>query len=88
MAELVALERFIDIVLVVLLIEAVLLLAYRLRTGRGMTPGAVIFNLGSGAGLLLAFRASLTSAGWTWIALCLAVAGLAHVADLWWRARQ
>jgi hypothetical protein len=51
-------------------------------TGRGIAPLAVVVNLASGAGLLLALRGVL--AGWSApvVALCLMGSFVAHVADL------
>ena len=78
MAELVASGRVVDIVLAVTLLEAMALTLWRRR----IAPAALAVMLAPGVALMLALRAALTGAGWQWIALCLAAAGLAHLADL------
>jgi hypothetical protein len=81
-SELLGGGRIADLVLAVLLIEAVALTAYHRRTRRGLVPAAVVLNLAAGAALLLALRGALVGAGWGWIALALAGALAAHLADL------
>ena len=78
MAELVASGRVVDIVLAVTLLEAMALTLW----GRRIAPAMLAIMLAPGVALMLALRAALTGAGWQWIALCLACAGLAHLADL------
>jgi len=75
----------VDAVIVFMAIEAVVLLAYRRATGRGMAAAALWPNMAAGLCLLLALSAALHGAGGGWIALALMAAGLAHVLDL--RAR-
>jgi hypothetical protein len=74
--------RFVDAILVLMVVECVGLIAYRRVTGRGIEPGAVIANLIAGGALLVALRAMLTGWGLPVIGLCMAVSGAAHVADL------
>lgn len=74
--------RVADLVLAVMLVEALGLAAIHRRTGRGLPPAAVLLNLAAGAALLLALRGALVGAGWGWIALALTGALVAHVADL------
>lgn len=74
--------QVIDLILAVLLLETLLLLLYRRVRGRGPGYGKVIANALSGACLLLALRAALAGAAPLWIALCLATALAAHLADL------
>jgi hypothetical protein len=71
-----------DLILALVGLEALSLLAYRRRTGRGVAPADLVFNLLAGACLLLALRGALVGAGWGWIALCLGAALFAHLADL------
>jgi hypothetical protein len=81
-SELFAGGRIVDLVLAIMLVEAVALAAYHRRTRRGLAPAAVVLNLAAGAALLLALRGALVGAGWGWIALALAGALAAHLADL------
>lgn len=88
MADLFASGRIVDFILALVLLEAVMLIAYRHRTGRGPSPSALLGNLLAGFCLLLALRAALGGLGWHWIALALFVAGLAHLVDLRSRFRS
>ena len=58
MAGLFASGRIVDIILVLVALEAVALLVWRRRRGRGPSPIALIGNLASGASLMLAVRRS------------------------------
>jgi len=75
----------IDLILVLVLLEGVVLAAWRRRSGRGPRPMDMLFNLAAGACLLLALRAALVNAGWIWIAASLAGALVAHAIDLYRR---
>jgi hypothetical protein len=79
MAELFNSGRIVDLVLGLMLIEAVVLLVWHRTPGRYR---AWLGTLTAGACLLLALRAAMTDAGWLWIALALSAAGIAHTADL------
>lgn len=74
--------QLLDLILVLIVLEAALLGWLRARTGRGPPPRALVINLASGASLMLAVRFALTDAPWTWVAGMLTVALLAHLADL------
>jgi hypothetical protein len=74
-----------DVVLAVMLIEAVVLITVFNKNKRGIAPTRVIASLGAGVALVLALRAALTGAGWPWIALALSAALVAHLVDLYWR---
>lgn len=80
--------RIVDLVLGLTLLEAVALVAYHRRTGRGVAPADLAGNLLAGVCLLLALRGALAGAWWGWIALCLSGSLVAHLADLRrrWRA--
>jgi hypothetical protein len=82
MAALFASGRIIDVILALTLVEAVALVAWHRRTGRGVAPGEFLGNLLSGMCLLAALRVGLAGAWWGWIALALLAALVAHVADL------
>lgn len=88
MNELISSGRMIDLIIGCMLVEGVALLAYRARTGRGIAPRALAGNLLAGILLMLALRGALTGADWKWIALCLAAALPAHLADLALRWRR
>ena len=72
----------IDLIVLLVLAEALLLWWLRRRLGRGPGLGAVWPTLVSGVLLLMVARAALTEAPWQILALLLALAGLSHVLDL------
>jgi hypothetical protein len=80
--------RLVDLILVLVVLEAVALLAFHRLTGRGLGPRQLIGVLVSGGCLLLALRAALTGAAWTWIGAWLTIALIAHLADLALRWRD
>ena len=71
-----------DIILALVVLEAVALIAYWRVTGRGIAAADLLPNLAAGACLLLALRTAITGAGWIWTAAFLAAALVAHLADL------
>jgi len=85
LSELFSSGRIIDVILVLMAIQATVLLAVHRRTGTGMAPADYFINLLPGACLMLALRAALVNAHWTWVALCLVAALLAHWLELWRR---
>ncbi len=66
----------VDIVLAVMLVEAIALIA------RGRAATTVVFALLPGALMLLALRGALVGAAWPWIALALGASFPVHLADL------
>ena len=78
--------RIVDLMLVFIMLE-IILFAW-LRRRRGFSLPALLVNVGAGGSLMLALRASLTDAGWHWIAMFLVSALAFHVADVAgrWRA--
>jgi hypothetical protein len=74
--------RIVDIVLLLLALEALAVIAWRQRARRNTLAPELLGWLLSGAFLLLALRAALTDAWWGWIALFLAAAGVAHAVEL------
>jgi hypothetical protein len=88
MAELFTSGRLVDLILVIVAIEAAFLLVFWRSTGRGVSPGALLPNLFAGAFLLLALRLSLGGAGWEVCCGSLAAAGAAHVVDIIRRWRR
>jgi hypothetical protein len=88
MAELFASGRLIDLILVVVVLEAAALLLYWHRARRGIEPFDLLPNLCAGAFLLLALRTTLAGSGWMMASGFLALAGLAHLVDIYRRWRQ
>lgn len=80
--------RIVDLILGLMLIEALVLcgLALVLRSRLPLT--GLLLNLAAGASLLLALRAVLTGASWVVVGAWLAVALFSHTGDLIQRLRQ
>lgn len=78
----------VDLILLLVALEAVALLAWRGFRGGGLAPADFLFNLLAGAALMLALRAALAGAGQAWIGAALALAFVLHAADLWRRWRS
>jgi hypothetical protein len=74
--------RFIDAILALVALEAVAVLGIRAARGVGPAPLGFLCTLLAGAFLLLAMRHALAGASTSLVAGCLALAGMAHVADL------
>ena len=72
----------VDLILVIVAIEIVAITVYWQARGRGIAPAQLLPNLAAGALLLLALRLSLSGYAWPWYTACLALAGIANVADL------
>lgn len=77
-----------DLIVGLVILEAIVLIAYRQHSGHGVPPFDLIVNLASGACLVLALRSALTHAWWGWTAAWLAAALGAHLADLRRRWRR
>jgi hypothetical protein len=88
MAELFASGRLVDLILVIVAIEAAVLVIYWQSSARGVAPGDLLPSLCAGAFLLLALRLSLSGAAWELCCGSLAAAGLAHLVDLNQRWRR
>ncbi len=82
MSTLFASGHIVDVVLVMVALEAAVLLVLHSRTGRGLPPGALLGTLASGACLMLALRFALTGAWWGFTGAAMAAGGVAHVLDL------
>ena len=74
--------RVIDLILGLMVVEAISLAVLYYTTGRGIAPVCLWPNLCAGAFLLLALRASLAGAGATAIGSWLALGLVGHLADL------
>jgi hypothetical protein len=80
---------FVDGVIAITLVEAVVLWAWSRRRG-GIDFDALAPSLASGLMLMVALRMAVGGAAWPWVVLPVALAGLAHLWDLrrrWSRAR-
>lgn len=82
MERFIASGRIIDLIVALMLVEAVALVVLYRRAGRGIAPPDVLLNLMAGASLMLAVRGVLTGAGASWLLACLGVSLVAHVGDL------
>jgi hypothetical protein len=72
----------VDLILGIVVIEIVAITLYWHTRRRGIAPGQLLPNLVAGALLLLALRFALSNYPWPWYTACLALAGVANVADL------
>jgi hypothetical protein len=88
MAELFATGRAVDVVLLVIALEALLLVGWRLLTGGGLALGQIALALLPGIMLLLALRAALLQSAWIWIAVFLVLSFPLHLIDLSRRMRE
>jgi hypothetical protein len=82
MADLFASGHLVDLILIIVLLEASFLLLFWRTTGRGIAPADLLPNLCAGVFLLLALRVTLTGGGWAAACTCLAFAGVAHIIDV------
>jgi hypothetical protein len=82
MAALFASGRIVDLILVMVVLEAVALWVWLRQTGQGPRLSGLLPNLLAGACLLAALRAALGGAPWPWIAGALAAGLAAHLWDL------
>ena len=80
--DLFASGRVVDLILGLMVLEAVVLLAWRRRTGSGIAPLDLVVNLCAGALLLLALRAAIVASDPSAATPFLAAALVAHLADL------
>jgi len=74
--------RIVDGILALMVLELIVLIIVRKKTGRGLTTGKLMVSLAAGAALLLALRSALAGLPWHNVALWLIVALAAHVLDL------
>lgn len=88
MADFFASGHVADLILAVLVAEAMLLFTWHRRTGRGLAPLALAGLVLPGVALVLALRAALVGAGWELVAAALVAALAAHLFDLAVRLRR
>ena len=74
--------RIADMILVALAIELLVVGFYLWRKGAGLMLVSLAASSLAGGAIVLALRAALQGAGWPFVAIYLAAALLAHMADL------
>lgn len=82
MAELFLSGHIVDLIVVLVALEALVLAAYRRQGARGLGLAELANMLLPGVCLLLALRGALVDAHWVWIAAFLLLSLLFHMADL------
>lgn len=88
MADLFANGRIIDIVLLVVALEAACLALYRVYASKGLTLVQIFSALAPGVALMLALRAALLDSAWITIAFWLIASFVAHLYDMWQRTKS
>lgn len=79
--------RIVDLILAIILIEALIIAGLAVFGRRRLPVWGMLMNLAAGATLLLALRSVLTGAGWVVTGGWLAAAFVTHLADLIQRVR-
>ena len=74
--------RIVDIMLVVVALEVVALIAYRVATGTGLSVTSIVLNIGAGGSLMVALKLLYDGAAWQLIAAALVAALVFHSGDL------
>jgi hypothetical protein len=74
--------RIVEAAIALTTLEALCLIAYRWRSGRGISPARLLPNLCAGLLLMLGIFAALVGASWPWLPVCLVAAGAAHALDI------
>jgi hypothetical protein len=82
MADFLSGVHAVDLILAIVAVELVAITLYWHARRRGIAPAHLLPNLMAGALLLLALRLALSDYSWPWYITCLALAGIANVADL------
>jgi hypothetical protein len=83
--------RLVELIVLLMLLEAGVLLLWRRRSGGAVPAAGVLAMIGAGICLMLALRAALTGAGAASVGVWLLMALVAHVGDLaarWQRPRR
>ncbi len=82
MEDLITSGRIADLILGLIVLEALAFVAIRRISGNGPRLLSLLGTLASGVFLLLAFRSAASGQPWTVTAGCLAGAFIAHAADI------
>ncbi|SDE07303.1 hypothetical protein [Rhodospira trueperi] len=77
-----------DLIVAVIVLEAVGLAWLHRRLGRDGWPWHMVLALIPGAALVMALGAALRGADWTWVGAWLLVSLVFHLTDLWVRWRR
>lgn len=77
MPELVSTARLVDLALLAVIVEALVLLAWR-----GTAARRLLLTLAAGGCVLLAWRMALAGLAWPWVAAAMACALACHAADI------
>lgn len=88
MSQLFESGRIIDLILVVMVLEAAIIAAFAWTFPNRFPTRGLLCNLAAGAGLLLALRALLTDSSWMMVGFWMGCALLAHLCDLALRLRR
>ncbi|MEO0616192.1 MAG: hypothetical protein AAFY69_08645 [Pseudomonadota bacterium] len=86
--QLVESGRIVDIMLVVIALEIVALIGYRVVTGKGLSVLSIILNVGAGGSLMVALKLLYDGVGWQLIAAALVASLCFHTGDLVYRWRR
>ncbi|MEO1420064.1 MAG: hypothetical protein AAFU66_03810 [Pseudomonadota bacterium] len=80
--------RIADVMLAVIAIEIIVLIVYRVISGKGLPMATVICNAGAGGSLMVALKLIWIDAAWHWVAAALLGSLVFHTIDLAqrWRA--
>ena len=74
--------RIVDIMLVVVAVEIIALVGYRLATGKGLSVASIVLNVGAGGSLMVALKLLYDGAACQLIAAALVSALVFHTGDL------
>ena len=88
LSTLISSGRIVDIMVLFVVVEVIVLIVYRQRTGRGVPVVALLANVGAGGSLMLSLGAALKGMGASVIAAFLVLSLIFHVTDLVIRWRQ
>lgn len=85
MQDLLSSGQIVDLIFILMGVEAAGLIALWILAGRGVKPGPLLANLAAGGCLLLALRAAIRGGSPTLLAGLLALSFAAHLFDIWFR---
>jgi hypothetical protein len=85
MAEFFSSGEALELIIMLMVIEGCALIVWQRRSAARMDLSGLLLNLMSGICLMGAVHGALTGQWWGWIAVCLLVSMVMHIADLWRR---